>query len=112
MKYCGLIGFGDTEETRPGIWEEVIKEYKYFGDVIRDTRRWNTTEYLNDNFNISNRISIVADPYAFDNFAHIRYAEWMGTRWKVTSVEVQPPRLILDIGGVYNGDETRITTET
>lgn len=109
-KFCGNIGFAVTKETRPGIWEEVIIERVYHGDVTKNYQRHDATEYLNDNVNVSNVISILADPYCFANFFSIRYVEWMGAKWKVTSVEVQRPRMILNIGGVYNERDTRTTT--
>ena len=103
-KFFGKIGFAVTEETVPGVWREQVIEREYFGDVLRNTRRWQTGEYLNDDLTISNQISIVADPYANNHFHSIRYIEWMGTKWKVDNIEVQYPRLIMDIGGEYNGD--------
>lgn len=103
-KYYGSIGYEDTKEIRPGVWKETIIEKRYSGDVIRNTRRLQNGESLNDNISISNQISIISDPYAYQNFHKIRYITWMGTKWKVSSVDVQYPRLILDIGGVYNGD--------
>lgn len=101
-KYFGTIGFAETEETSTDIWTEVITEREYMGEVLRVTKRWQGTEHLNDDLTISNRLSIVADPYAYNNFQSIRYATWMEAKWKVTSVEVAYPRLILDLGGVYN----------
>lgn len=103
-KYYGIIGFVIVTETKPGIWREQIIEREYFGDLIRNTRRLQATEHLNDDINISNEISIVADPFARENFHSMRYVEFMGTKWKVSSVEVQYPRLVLSVGGVYNGD--------
>ena len=106
MKYFGKIGYVDTVETAPVVWSESkIVERLYTGDVIRCQRRRDSGEHLNDDINVSNEISIVADLYANQNFHLIRYAEWMGTLWKVTNVEVQPPRLILSLGGVYNGKQ-------
>lgn len=103
-RYYGVIGFADgSVETVPGVWDEVIVERPYFGDVTRNTRRLQSGEYVNDNITISNEISIVSDPYALQNFHAIRYISWMGTKWKVTSVEVQYPRLILSIGDEYHG---------
>ena len=103
MKWYGLIGFGETVETKPGVWVDQIKPRAYFGDVTRNTRMLQSSGQVNDNINVSNLISIVADPYANQNFHSIRYAEYMGTKWKVTNVDVQYPRLILTLGGVYNG---------
>lgn len=113
-KYFGKIGFADTIETVPGVWKDQIIEHEYYGDITRNmgSYRSNQTNELNENINVSNQISILADPYAFHNFQSIRYIEWMDTRWKVSRVEVQYPRLILELGGVYNGDtgpSSRIT---
>ncbi len=101
-KFYGVIGYAETKETAPGVWREAITERSYYGDVIRNTRRWEGSEHLNDDLNINNLISIVADAYANENFFAIRYITWMGSKWKVTNVEVQRPRLILTIGGLYN----------
>ena len=102
-KWFGAIGYAETVETAPGVWEEQITEVRYYGDIIRDSRTLQTTDQLNDNVNIANNISIVADPFAIQHFHNMRYATYMGAKWKVSTVEVQRPRLILTIGGLYNG---------
>lgn len=102
-KWYGVIGYAETLETKPGIWEEQITERNYYGEVIRNSRRLQTANQLNDNITVSNEISIVADPYANQNFHAMRYVEFMGTKWKIDNVTVQYPRLILSLGGVYNG---------
>lgn len=101
-KYFGMIGYAESVETSPGVWEEQIIERPYYGDLGRNTRQLQSSGNLNDNVNISNEISIVSDPYANQNFHSMRYLEWMGTRWKITNVEVSYPRLILTVGGVFN----------
>lgn len=101
-KWYGKIGYGVTEETSPGVWTEEIVERQYYGDIIRNLRRLETSDQVNDNVSVSNEISIVSDPYAFENFHSIRWIEFMGAKWKVSSVEVQYPRLLLSLGGVYN----------
>ena len=102
-KWYGVIGYSETVETSPGVWEEQITERNYYGDLIRDTRRLQTIDQVNDNINVANEISIVADPYAELHFHSIRYAEFGGVKWKVNTVEPRRPRLILSLGGVYNG---------
>lgn len=102
-KYYGKIGYAETAETTPGVWTEQIVERNYYGDLTRNTRRLQTADKVNDDINISNELSIIADPYAINNFHSMRYAEFMGAKWKITNVEVQRPRLILTLGGVYNG---------
>ena len=101
-KFYGKIGFMETTETSSGVWEEEITPRYYYGDVTRNMRRWDSSQNQNDDLKINNEISIVSDPYAVQNFHAIRYVEWMGSLWKVTSVDVQYPRLTLSIGGVYN----------
>lgn len=104
-KWYGVIGYGETVETTPGVWVEQIVERKYYGDILRNSRRLSSADQLNDDLNVSNEISIVADPYANENFHAMRYVEFMGTKWKISSVEVRYPRLILTVGGVYNGEQ-------
>lgn len=102
-KYYGKIGYAETVETNPGVWIEQITERSYYGDMIRNTRRLQSAEQVNDNINIANDLSIIADPYAINNFHTMRYAEFMGAKWKISNIEVQYPRLILTLGGLYNG---------
>lgn len=103
-KWFGKIGYAVTSETRPGIWEEVIVERNYYGDMTRNSRRLQAASHVNDDININNELSIISDPYAMNSFHAMRYAEFMGTKWKITNVEVQYPRLILSLGGLYNGE--------
>lgn len=102
-KWYGVIGYAETVETKPGIWEEKITERNYYGDLFRNSRRLQSTDKVNDDINVSNQLSIVADPYAINNFYSMRYAEFSGAKWKITDVEVQYPRLILTLGGIWNG---------
>ena len=102
-KYYGMIGFAESSEIRPGVWDDIIVERPYYGDVLRNSRRWQSTENLNDDLKIGNEFSIISDLYATLNLGKIRYLTWMGTRWTVTSAEVVYPRLNLSIGGEYNG---------
>lgn len=102
-KFYGKIGFGKTVETEPGVFEEQITSRNYYGETIRNSRMLQSSDSVNDNINIANQISILADPFAKDNFHAIRYAEFMGTKWKVTTAEVLFPRILLTLGGVYNG---------
>jgi hypothetical protein len=102
-KFYGKIGYGESVETAPGVWEDVITERLYFGDVLRNARQLQNGENLNSDITVSNSVSIVADAYANEHFFAIRYIEWAGTLWTITDVEVKSPRLILRMGGVYNG---------
>lgn len=108
-KWYGMIGFAENVEVEPGVWEDDIVEHSYFGDVTRNTRRLQGSGEINDNIGISNQISILADPYANQNIYAMRYAVYMGVKWKITDVEVQFPRLILSIGELWNGNENGIT---
>lgn len=108
-KWYGNIGFSETVETEPGLWELQIVDRPYYGDVISNRWKRQTSTGVNDNINLSNQISIVADPYAEQHCASIAYVEYMGVKWKVTDVEVQRPRLILSIGGEWNGNTSGTT---
>lgn len=107
-KFFGPIGYGETAETSlgSGVWVDVIVEYNYYGDVVRNTRKLQEGENLNQDLSVGNSISIVADAYANEHFFAIRYIKWAGALWTVSDVEVQSPRLLLRLGGVYNGPTT------
>lgn len=102
-KFHGEVGYGITVETEPGVWEDQVIEFPYFGDVVRNTRRLESGDKVNNNLSVGNSISIVADPYANEHFFAMRYVKWAGARWVVEEVTEERPRLILRLGGVYNG---------
>jgi hypothetical protein len=102
-KFYGEIGYGETVEKSPGVWEDVITEKTYFGDVIRNSRQLKEGEGVNNDLSVGNSISIVSDAYANEHVFAIRYIRWAGALWTVVNVDVQSPRLVLRLGGVYNG---------
>lgn len=104
-KFYGKIGYAVSEETAPGVYAAKIIEKDYYGETLSNYRRWDSSgDTINGRTDINNKFSIVADPFANQNFHSMRYVEYMGTLWKITNVEVQSPRLILTAGGVYNGE--------
>lgn len=103
MKFYGPVGFVETIEKRPGVKATKPAEYNYSGDVLRRSIQYQNGESVNDAISPSHQISILADPYARDHLGAIRYVKWMGTAWKVSDISVQYPRLILTLGGAYNG---------
>ena len=103
-KYFGKIGYIVTKETSPGIWKPDVVEHTYAGDVLRNSSSWSeSSDSTNSNLSLDIQISIVADPYADLNIHAMRYVEFQGSKWKITDVLVESPRLRLTIGGVYNG---------
>lgn len=102
MKYYGQIGFELTEETSPGIWNPTISERNYYGDVLQNIRRWETGVSINDNIKIQNRISVIADPFLHSNLGNVKYIVFAGNKWKISSFDVQYPRVIFTIGEIYN----------
>lgn len=104
-RFFGEVGYGDSVETPPGsgVWVDLITEFQYQGDVIRNTRKLEDGESVNNDITVANSISVVADEYAFEHFFKIKYVKWAGVLWTVTTVEVRSPRLILSLGSVYNG---------
>ncbi len=107
MKYYGNIGFATSKETivdgRPtGVWKQEIKEKPYYGELSKPVNKWSvSSDQVNDNASFSSQLSIVSDPFAINNFHSIKYAEYLGIKWKVTSVEIMRPRLLLTLGGEY-----------
>src|SRR5678816_3361751 len=108
-RFYGRIGYGEPVETNPGVWVDSIAERWYYGDVVRNVRNLREGEHLNPELSVENSIRVVADEYLNDHFFAIRYVEWAGVLWTVTSVEVQSPRLLLRLGEVYNGPTVGIT---
>lgn len=111
-RFFGVVGYTEgATEIRPGVWDERIIERPYYGDVKRDSRALQPNEYsVTDNLTVGNLIEIVADAYANENFHAIRYVNWAGAKWVVSNVDVQSPRLVLRLGGVYNGPSPGTTT--
>lgn len=103
-KFFGPVGFAENVKTAPGVHEDQVVEYPYYGDLVRNSRKLEESgEKLNFDLSVGNSISIVADAYAREHFFAIRYVKWAGCYWVVSNVDVEAPRLILRLGGVYNG---------
>lgn len=109
-KWYGIVGYINNEEVEPGEWRPKVTESKYFGDVLEYTSRWNPTNKVNDDTDITARISILADPFAYHHFSKIKFAEFMDSMWEVKSTSLQFPRLVLTLGGVYNGEREQTQT--
>ena len=104
-KWYGEIGYSETVETTPGVWMPQDTIRSYYGDVIRNTTRWSgNSNSTNDDLTVNSQISIVADPFANEKFHSMKWINFMGVRWEITTVDPQPPRLLLTLGGVYNGE--------
>ncbi len=104
-KFYGKVGFVHYEETEGSVYKEVTTEREYYGDSYKLSRRYESSDKVNDNLMLSDEISIVADAFAYENFQSLRYVNYMGANWKVSSARVERPRIIMQIGGVYNGEE-------
>jgi len=102
-KFYGAVGYAESVETAPGVWEETIVEKEYYGDIIRNSSRGQSSNQINDDLLISSQISIISDPYADSNYQNIRYATMNGVKWKVSNIDIQYPRLVLTLGGLYHG---------
>lgn len=105
-KFYGTVGYGEQVENAPGVWVDEIIERSYFGELVTNLRRQSqSSDKLNDDMTVTNDISIIADPFAIQNFQKMLYVEYLGVKWKIANVEVQYPRLILNLGGVYNAEK-------
>lgn len=102
-KFAGTIGFITQVENKSGLYENETVERSYTGDILQDVRRWNNIEKVNDDLTLVNRFSIIADGYILDNMYAMKYMIWRGVHWSITKIELQAPRIIITVGGVYNG---------
>lgn len=107
MRFCGIVGYATSAEESPGVWKDTITEKTYYGNVVRNSRRLEAPSLVppetNANLSLENSFSILADDEAYVNWTKMRYVIWEGSYWSIDSVEVQRPRIILTIGGVWNG---------
>lgn len=101
-KFFGDVGFSSMVKTAPGVMAEQDVVRSYYGDEILISTKWNSGEKINDDLTATSKISIVADGFAYQNFSGIRWVKWLGQKWKVTSAQVERPRIILTLGEVYN----------
>ena len=108
-RYHGRVGFGESTETAPGVWTDVIVEHSFLGDVVQNRRILQQGENLNKDLSVGNSISIVGDAFAREHFFAIKYVEWAGELWTVSNVSVETPRLVLQLGEVYNGPTPVVT---
>ena len=103
MKFSGIVGYAVQVETAPDIWREVIVERKYHGDVVQTA--WHSqaaAQTLNDNPSLNCQIEVVADAFAWANYGNIRYVIYENSKWKVSSIQIRRPRLIINFSSVYN----------
>lgn len=113
MKFYGKVGFWfQDKEVKPGVFKPAIVERLYSGEINWNNRHFQPSENQNEDIRLNSQISILSDLYSKENFASIRYVEWNGTKWRVTNVEMNYPRLVLTIGGVYNGTGTEAVIAT
>ena len=104
-KFFGKVGFSKPVEGDLSVWEEEVTERSYYGDVTRISNRFSPADKLHDDFEINNEISIVADDFAYQNSHIMRYVNYLGANWKISSIRVERPRIILTLGGVYHGPQ-------
>lgn len=103
-KFYGPIGFAETVETKPGVWTNSIVEHNYYIDVDKfNIKHTTNSDSTNDDLDVNSQFSFIADPFAVNHFTSMKYIEFMGTRWKILSVLPRDHRLVLTVGGVFNG---------
>ena len=102
-RFLDKVGFEPTGELVDGVWSGNITERVYKGEVLEAMRSLDVSDKVEDDIRLQNRIRIIGDAFALENFSNIRYVLWMGTRWTVNTVTVERPQLLLTLGGVYNG---------
>lgn len=108
-KFAGLVGYVTQEESAPGVWSPVENPKPMKGDIIRQSStngngsRIGDTGKVNDDITLGHRVSLLGDAYAFENYFSIKWVQIGSKKWTVTSVEMQRPRVIVSLGGLWNG---------
>lgn len=102
-KCSGVIGYALVGETQPGVWTEGITDKKYYGDIVRDNRKFESgNDKMNEDISITNKISVVSNSFMLENLSFMKYITFMKSKWKISSVDISPPRIIITIGGMYH----------
>lgn len=109
-KFYGAIGYALLIESKPGVWIDKVIEKNYRGDVVLDQRRWQSADKVNDDLSLDNSISIIADEYAHNNVGNMKYIVWNNTPWEIQSFSINRPRIVIQIGGIYNGERPDSTS--
>lgn len=102
-KFSGLVGYITQSEISPGVWSSVENSIMMKGDVIRQSSNTQNDDKVNSDITLSHRVSLIGDAYSFGNYYNIKWVDIRGAKWEVESVEIQRPRLIVTLGGIWNG---------
>lgn len=105
MKWFGEIGYFEETENVDGVTTNTFQTQQYYGDIIKNYKTNTDAGTVNEDFDVNNRISVVADPYLIGHFHRIAWITFMDVKFKVHSVELQYPRLIVSLGGVYREED-------
>ena len=106
MKWYGEIAFSGQVETEPDSFEERLIKKKFMGDMLRSHNINDSNTNINIDVSLSNQLSVLLDPFLQNNFHKIVYVEFMGTKWTVSSVDIQDRRLLITFGKLYVEEES------
>lgn len=102
-QFRGKIGFSIPVNKGHGIYDNSVVERTYRGDILSQSRKLDAGTNINDNIDMNIRLSILSDDFLNVHLSQITYVHYMGGVWKVKSIEPSRPRIVLALGGVYNG---------
>jgi hypothetical protein len=102
-KFSGLVGYVTQSESSPGVWSSVENPIMMKGDIIRQSSNGQNDDKVNSDVSLNHRVSLVGDAYSFGNYYNIRWVEINGLKWEISSIEIQRPRIIVTLGGIWNG---------
>lgn len=102
------VGFGSNQELEPGIYDDVLEEKTYYGEILENRRSFDQGTTLSGDVKITNQFSIMGNTYLFDNLEKIRYVRYRNQLWTVT-VDEGYPRVTFNLGGLYHGQAPETT---
>lgn len=106
MRTSIVLGFSEkNKEVRPGVWKMQPEEVTHRAKLLTYNKDYDSGEEVNDDLKLRNRYEIVMKDKKLD-YQDMRYVIVKGTKWKVSALEFLEVRIIITLGGVYNGGQT------
>lgn len=103
MRWYGAIGYATDVEIKPGVWVPQIVDRKYQGSLFKNKTALQQTAEINSGITFNHSLSVIADPFAYENYYSIKYVTYLNKKWIVTNIVMEYPRMTLTLGGMYNG---------
>lgn len=103
MRAAVSLGFAESKQVRPGIWDDEITEVPKLAEVRQRTETFQVEGNVIPEYKTTTSVSVLSQGPVKPDYSNLRYVLYAGERWIVTSAVHEPPRMTLFIGEVYSG---------